>query len=313
MTGGQVTTFPAVRVCGHVDTTVAYEECRNLTFRHAKTFYFASRFLPRTKRNACYAVYAFCRWVDDLVDVATQTGNVTPADAAVLVHRWRTRINNLYDGKGPEDLGGFEEQAILTAWDDTLRRFDIPRNLPEELIEGVLLDTVVDRFATFDELKNYCYKVASVVGLMTTPIFGYNDDAALPRAVDLGIAMQLTNIIRDVGEDAAMGRIYLPQEELRAFGVSEDDILQRRMTPGLRALLEFQTARARSYYHQAESGISLLDGNARPTVRLMSRNYEKILDVVEKMDYDVFRRRASTTLFQKLCSIPSAFFGARHL
>ena len=158
----------------------AYEVCRRVTYTHAKTFYFASHFIAPQKRNACYAVYAFCRYVDDLIDVAIAKGDVTRDHAVTLVAQWRSDLDALYAGEQLPSSGADDPTkiAILTAWEDTLSSYRIPRNLPDELIEGVLMDTIVTRFETFDELYVYCYKVASVVGLMTSEIFGYTCDRA---------------------------------------------------------------------------------------------------------------------------------------
>ncbi|MBK7576456.1 MAG: phytoene/squalene synthase family protein [Ignavibacteria bacterium] len=292
----------------------AYEVCRKVTYIHAKTFYFASRFIPLNKRNACYAVYAFCRYVDDLVDVAMEQGNVTREDAVRLVSQWKADLDSVYAQTTISSVSDSTDRgAILLAWEDTLTRYHIPRGLPDELIEGVLMDTSITRFDSFDDLWTYCYKVASVVGLMTSEIFGYSCKAALPRAVDLGIAMQLTNIIRDVGEDAQRGRIYLPLEDLDRYDVSEDDILSRRFTPNVRALIRSYVERAHEYYEAAEPGIAMLSSDSRITVLLMSRNYRRIVRVVESMDYNVFLRRASTSMYEKILAIPSAYLESRRM
>lgn len=290
----------------------AYEVCRRVTFTHAKTFYFASHFIPKSKRAACYAVYAFCRYVDDIVDVAMERGDVTRDDAIRLVEQWRADVGALYTN-GSYTQRSLESQAVLMAWEDTLTRYHIPRHLPEELIEGVLMDTTITRFTTYEELREYCYKVASVVGLMTSEIFGFSDERAVPHAVDLGIAMQLTNIIRDVIEDAARDRIYLPAEEYTQFNITEADILQGHWSPSMRELIRFQVERADALYTSADHGIPYLDDDSRLTVQLMSTNYRKILRVVESMDYNVFRGRASTSTIQKIASIPSAWREVRRM
>lgn len=289
-----------------------YEVCRQVTYTHAKTFYFASHFIPRSKRAACYAVYAFCRYVDDIVDVAMEQGDVTRDDACRLVEQWRTAVGHLYDGTATSSDSEVSHH-VLRAWEHTLQQYHIPRHLPEELIEGVLMDTEVSRFATFDELREYCYKVASVVGLMTSEIFHYSSAKAIPHAIDLGIAMQLTNIIRDVREDAARGRIYLPQDELAAFGVTEDDILMSRWSDRMQRLIQFQVERAHAYYNSADHGIAYLEPDSRLTVQLMSTNYRNILTVVERANYHVFQGRASTSLWQKVTTIPRAWWRVRRL
>ncbi len=296
----------------HVTTiTKAYDVCRRITFTHAKTFAFASRFIPRAKRNACYAVYAFCRYVDDVIDVAMEQGDLSMSDALTVIAQWQSDLDALYAGLNTESAASITERdaernSILLAWEDTLKQYSIPRNLPNELIEGVLMDTTITRFATFEELRNYCYKVASVVGLMTSEIFGYSNSVALHHAVDLGIAMQLTNIIRDVKEDAERGRIYLALEDMEKYGVSENDILTSTFTPDVQRLLTDYVTRARQLYTSANKGIPYLDRTSRPTVMLMSRNYEHILDVVEGMNYNVFLGRARTSLATKLASLPAA-------
>jgi phytoene synthase len=298
--------------------SAAYEVCRRVTRTHAKTFYAASHFIPAEKRNACYAVYAFCRYVDDIVDVAMERGDVTREDAVRLVEQWRNEVGQVYSGdrhKGANapDMAHQDRAAVLLAWEDTLQKYHIPRHLPEELIEGVLMDTTITRFATYAELEVYCYKVASVVGLMTSEIFGYSSPDALSYAVDLGIAMQLTNIIRDVKEDAVRGRIYLAHEDMVRYEVSEQDILTNRFTKNVRGLVAEYIRRADVLYRKADTGIAMLESSSMVTVLLMSRNYQKILRVVEGMDYNVFLRRASIGLLPKLMAVPSAYFEARRL
>jgi phytoene synthase len=298
--------------------SAAYEVCRRVTRAHAKTFYAASHFIPAEKRNACYAVYAFCRYVDDIVDVAMERGDVTREDAVRLVEQWKNEVGQVYSGdryKGANapDMAHQDRAAVLLAWEDTLQKYHIPRHLPEELIEGVLMDTTITRFATYAELEVYCYKVASVVGLMTSEIFGYSSPDALNYAVDLGIAMQLTNIIRDVKEDALRGRIYLAHEDMVRYEVSEQDILKNRFTKNVRGLVAEYIRRADVLYRKADTGIAMLESSSMVTVLLMSRNYQKILRVVEGMDYNVFVRRASIGLLPKLMAVPSAYLEARRL
>jgi len=290
---------------------LAYAHCRHLTKTHAKTFYFASHTLPIKKRNACFAVYAFCRYIDDLVDVAMESGEMSVADTLSVIQSWQHALASVYAGQSVSLSDGTNADAILLAWEDTLRHFQIPYDLPGLLIEGVLMDTSVSRFASFNELYEYSYKVASVVGLMTTEIFGYSDPSAREQAVDLGIAMQLTNILRDVKEDAARGRIYLPLDEMRQFGVTEHNVLNAEYTPAMRALLAMQAKRAKAFYTSAAKGIPKLSADCRLTVYLMSMNYEKILDVIVSKDYDVFSARVTTSLAQKLASVPRAWWFAR--
>ncbi len=285
----------------------AFDACKRITYKHAKTFYFASHFLPKEKRNACYAVYAFCRYVDDIVDVGIEEKGLTVSDAVQLVNQWHSDVASLYSNNVIPNQSS-ESHYVLRAWEDVLSRYHIPRRLPEELISGVLMDTVVSRFDTFEHLREYCYKVASVVGLMTSEIFGYSDSSALRSAVDLGIAMQLTNILRDVKEDAQRNRIYIPQEFLHKYRVPETNILHNVFTTNMRELIKDMIALADTYYSNADAGIPLLSADSRVTVRLMSRNYRKILRVIERQDYNVFLRRARTTTLQKLIEVPKALF-----
>lgn len=288
-----------------VDLRAAYEHCRAVTMQHAKTFYFASIFLAKRKREACYAVYAFCRYVDDLVDCEAAKGEVDDEAVTVALARWRSALDAAH-------VGTVEARPDIVAWVDTMERYSIDRALPELLIEGVMSDMRPSvRYATFDELYDYCYKVASVVGLMTSEIFGYSNRAALDYAVDLGIAMQLTNILRDVGEDLANNRIYLPAEELDRYGVDEHELRQGRATSAVQQLLRFQIDRARGYYARADRGIAMLERDSRLTVALMSTNYRRILDAIEGNRYDVFSRRASIPLYRKLVSVPTLWYRTR--
>lgn len=277
----------------------AYDYCRDVTARFARTFYFASHFLTPRKRRSCYAVYAFCRYVDDLADEYGAEG----AEEAIV--RWREDLRRVYAG---EQVDAPE----LIAWGDVLHRYDIPLRLPEELIEGCLSDLRPSiRYDTFDELYGYCYRVASVVGLMTSRIFGYDDVTAEERAVDLGIAMQLTNILRDVAEDAADNRIYLPLEEIRAAGLSEEEIVRGEMSSEFRRFMALQIERARLYYRSADEGIAMLEPDSRLTVRLMSHNYAGILEAIEARNYDVFSGRASVSLRRKIFSVPRLWWGGK--
>jgi phytoene synthase len=275
-----------------------------VTYHHAKTFYFASLFLAKEKRKACYAVYAFCRYVDDLVDNAPKESLLE--DTILLVEKWRKAIKDVYEGR-MQDSSDTGTQLVMMAWADTLTHYKIPAKLPEELIEGVLMDTYLDRFETFDELYTYCYKVASVVGLMTSEIFHYSHSDALKHAIDLGIAMQLTNICRDIAEDADRARVYIPQEELQRFNVSESDILQKKFTPEFQQLMKFQVDRANALYDSADIGIAYLDDDSRLTVQLMSTNYRRILNKLVSMQYNPFIERAHLTFSEKLLAVPRAY------
>jgi phytoene synthase len=272
----------------------AYRYCQRTTRTHAKSFYFCSRFLPREKRRAIYAVYALCRHVDDAVDAAGIRGE---RDAQAAVERWREELDAVY-------REGRADSPVLVAWRDMLARFRIKQELPLELMRGVLMDTHVKRYETWEDLRVYCYRVASTVGLMSSEIFGYEEPRTLLYAEQLGLAMQLTNILRDVGEDARMGRIYLPQEELRRFGYTEDDLLRGKLSEPFFALMDFEIERARALYREAEQGIPLLEPDTRFTVLLAARLYARILDEIERNGCDVYTRRAHLTLVGKLRAAP---------
>ncbi len=204
-------------------------------------------------------------------------------------------------------------ENVFLAWQDLLKTYKIPQNLPLELIEGVLMDTKIKRYETFDELYIYCYRVASTVGLMSSEILGYSDKKTLEYAEAMGIGMQLTNILRDVKEDALMNRIYLPQEDLKKFGVSEQQIFDNYFDENFERLMKFQIERARSFYRKGEKGIPLLEKDSRFTVLLAARIYGKILNEIEKQNYNVFVKRAHTSKRQKIFSIPKIWLEAKKL
>lgn len=291
----------------------AYEYCREITRRHAKSFYFAAKFLPREKQLPIYALYALCRHVDDEVDEAEVSSE---REAVAAVARWQKNLGKLYSeidesSKTKNELqmqnsafGAEPSALVFVAWKDLLKTYKIPQNLPLELMQGVLMDTHIKRYETFDELYVYCYRVASTVGLMSSEIFGYEKPETLDYAEALGIAMQLTNILRDVKEDAAINRIYLPQEDLRKFNVTEEQIFANRIDANFVELMKYEIHRAREFYQKAEQGIPLLEKDTRFTVLLAARLYAKILDQIEQQDYDVFKKRAHTTKLQKILAIP---------
>jgi phytoene synthase len=281
----------------------AYEFCRETTRRHAKSFYFSARFLPAEKRRAIYAMYALCRHVDDAVDEADVRDE---GAAGAAVQRWRDELDAVYRGQTPRS-------PVLVAWRDMLVRYHVREELPLELMRGVLMDTYKTRYESWEELRVYCYRVASVVGLMSSEIFGYSAPETLRYAESLGLAMQLTNILRDVAEDFAMGRVYLPGEELRRFGVAEEELGRGAVSENFRALMRFEIARARSLYREAEKGIPLLERDARFTVLLAARLYARILDEIERADFDVFKRRAHLSSAAKLCALPGVWREARRL
>jgi len=285
------------------DLENAYKYCENVTRLHAKSFYFAAKFLPKHKQRPVYPIYAFCRHVDDEIDEISD-GDETAAIKAV--EKWRSNLQEIYEGKlnAEQSITDTGQAAVFITWHDLLKTYKIPLALPLDLVQGVLMDTSIKRYETFDELYVYCYRVASTVGLMSSEILGYSDKGALRFAEAMGIGMQLTNILRDVKEDAERGRIYLPQEDLRKFDVSEEQITANRFDENFARMMRFQVERAREYYRQGERGIGLLEKDSRFTVLMAARIYAKILDEIERLGYNVFTRRAHTSKMQKLLSIP---------
>ena len=272
--------------------TDSFAHCRRTTRRFAKSFFFASHALPAEKRKAAYAIYAFCRHADDIIDETK--GRDLRTRAATGIATLRTELEAVYSGSVPES-------TIMPAFQATVERFEIPHEYFLDLLTGVEMDLTVTAYETFDELHRYCYHVASVVGLIMTRILGVSNDDALPAAVDLGVAMQLTNILRDVREDRDRGRCYIPREEMDRFGYTAEDLARGVIDPRFAALMEFQVERAHRYYRLADRGIPFLTADgSRFCVVLMSRTYEAILEVIEDNRYDVFAGRASAPMVRKL-------------
>lgn len=286
--------------------TRAYRAARAICRRHARSFFFASHFLPAEKRCHAYAVYAFCRLLDDAADERPSVESV---------ERFERVLDDVYESREPPtslQSGDGETALALLAFADTVRACDIPKQYFLELATGCRMDFTIHRYATWAELERYCYHVAGVVGLIMCRVFGLRDDSVLVHAVRMGNAMQLTNILRDVKEDLQRGRIYLPAEDLERFGVSESDLVASRCDERFRALMRFEIARARSMYRDASEGLSALprDGS-RQTACVMSVVYAGILDAIERQDYNVFVRRARIGLLKKLRRVPRALMLAR--
>ena len=261
----------------------AYQQCVEITRRHSRSFFISSQFLPPDKRLAIRALYAFCRTSDDLVDQPEH-------DATQALAAW---VAQVHAPQPPAD------NAVLLAWNDTLERYRVPPSLPDELLAGIAMDLTVSRYPTFDELWLYCYRVASVVGLISMHIIGHREGAS-SYAIKLGVALQLTNILRDVGEDAQRGRVYLPLEDLDRFGLTDDDILNGRRDSAFRALMRFETERAHALYEESWPGIALLNADGRLAIGAAAQIYRGILGKIQAMDYDVFQRRAFVPMSRKL-------------
>jgi phytoene synthase len=285
----------------------AYAKCRAITRHHAKTFYMATRFLPNHKQRGIFAIYSLCRYIDDLVDEAEDLVEKQQLSESAIQRKldnWKRKLKDTYDGRSYDN-------TILIAFSDVLKRHEIPIEMPFELMEGVAMDLFKNRYETFDELYDYSFKVASIVGLMTSQVFGYESREALSYAVDLGIAMQLTNILRDVGEDLERDRIYIPKEDLVRFNVSEQDLFNHSLNQNVIELLAFQIERTRCYYNRSDKGIPLLSEDSRLPVYLARQNYSRILDKIEKNDYNVFEVRAYLNATEKLSILPQAYYQMR--
>jgi phytoene synthase len=266
----------------------SYQRCCHIARRTAKNFYYSFLVLPREKRRAMCAIYAFMRRSDDIAD-----GAANPAVALEGLRQWRAQVDEALRGDVSADL-------ILPALADTVRRYAIPHQHFHELLDGTEMDQTATRYATFNDLYKYCYRVASAVGLVVLPIFGYKDKAALIPAEACGIAFQLTNILRDVKEDARLGRIYLPLEDLRRFGVSEDDIMTGRSTPQFLELMRFEAARAHGFYEKAKPLLKMIDADSRGTLAMMIDIYGGILQKIEESNFAVFDGRIRLSAAEKL-------------
>jgi phytoene synthase len=278
---------------------IAYAECRAIAKREAKNFYYSFVALPEPRRNAICAIYAFMRKADDLAD-----------DESIPLDERHRRLDAwLADWRGVCH-GGDTSNLVFLAVRDAVERFAIPLSLLDELVAGVTMDldaaanNAPDTYATFADLYRYCYLVASVVGLVCIRIFGYTDSHAEKLAEKTGIAFQLTNILRDVAEDAARNRVYLPLEDLTAHNVSLDSLLQRKPAapPSAeeRALLQAIAQRAEEFYQSAQALLPLIDRESRPALWVLVSIYHALLKRIEKADYDVFSERLSVPTAQKL-------------
>jgi 15-cis-phytoene synthase len=275
-----------------------YIHCQRITREIARTFYYGSLFLPPPKRRAAWALYAFCRIADDIADEPA----LYPEPLADLA-RWRHALHETYAGRprGP----------VMRAWADTLTRYPVPIQPALDLLDGVEMDIRGGGYETFDQLRLYCYRVAGAAGLLMAPVLGCRGAGALDAAVDLGIAMQLTNILRDIGEDARRGRVYLPTEELAAFGYTRAELERGERTPMFYALMRFQIARAEEYYQRGLRGVALLDADARLAIALCGVLYRAILRRIQRNGYDVFSRRAHISTAGKLAILPNVWLRAR--
>ncbi len=284
---------PARRPASPASVRDAYAHCEAVTRRSSSNFYYAFRLLPAPRRRALCAVYAFCRFVDDIADEADRR------DPAALLARWREELAQVYDGTPTHPIG--------IALADAVRRFPIARQHFLDLIRGVELDLTQRRYETFEDLYQYCYLVASTVGLMCIEIFGYRADSARQYAIDLGIAFQLTNILRDVEEDAGRDRIYLPLADLRRFDCSETDLLSGHLSPPVASLMAFECGRARTYYERAAAALAAEDRATLVAAEAMRLIYERLLRRIEARHFDVFGAKVTLPRYEKLTLALSAW------
>jgi len=274
-----------------------YARCAEVTRRASSNFYYAFMLLPLERRRALYAVYAFCRFIDDIAD------DESVREPAAMLARWREELDNVYAGAA--------RRPISRALADNVCRFNIPRQYFEEVIEGVEMDLTRRRYQTFADLELYCRRVASAVGLICIEIFGYGNPATRVYAERLGIAFQLTNIIRDVREDATRGRIYLPLEDLARFAVTEEEILAGVYSSRFRALMEFEAQRARAFYREAQEALAREDRGAMLAAEGMRLIYAALLERIVRSDYRVLDRRLSLSTPRKLYLVGRAWAGTR--
>lgn len=264
------------------------ELAKKITQDYAKSFYFAAKFLPRDKKNDTYILYAFCRQTDFLVD--DLGGDLESKKQALDL--WRKMTLEAFEKN-------ISDNSILDLFVKVFAKYKIPERLAFELIDGVEMDLSKNKYKNYQELERYCYLVASVPGLMMTYLLGFSDQKALFYAQKLGLAMQLTNILRDIKEDYQNGRVYLPTQDLVKFGYSLDDLKSQKVDSNFQNLLKFYIQKARDLYTEANSGIPYLSPEGQKTAKLASKIYSAILTEIETQNYDVFAKRASVSTWKK--------------
>ena len=285
---------------------MAYSVCKGITRTAAKNFYYAFLVLPRRKREALCAVYAFMRTCDDISD-----------DTTLSLPERRQKLDAWLDALHCAQQGQPTDDAILLALTDAQRRFSIPAGLLDELAAGTAMDIEDSQFAetsglqvqykTFEDLRQYCYRVASVVGLVCIHIFGYRDPAAESLAERCGLAFQLTNIIRDVKEDASMGRVYFPEEDLAKFGLSAQNLLNSPDPARVRPLLAFEADRAREFYVSGDELISYISEDSQPALWVLVHIYRRLLERIAEKQYDVFTAKIALSTSEKLRILGKGF------
>jgi phytoene synthase len=279
----------------------SYSECKRLNSQHGKTYYLATLLLPKSKRPFVHALYGFARYADEIVDDLAST--LTPLEKAEALNSWSSGVlSDLAIGKSHDAIG-----AALV---DTVTRFDIPHQHFVDFLHSMEMDLTVGSYATYKDLSEYVYGSAAVIGLQMVPILGPLSEEAYHPAEKLGIAFQLANFIRDVGEDLDRGRIYLPLDELAEYGVDEEMLYARKLTPEIVNALKFQIARVRDLQKAAAPGIDLLHPTSRPCIQAASELYCGIVDEVEAIGYDVFNKRAKTSTARRIRVAGKAYIQA---
>lgn len=270
--------------------TQSYEECKRLNALHGKTYYLATLLLPAAKRPPVHALYGFARYADEIVDDLAST--LTPEEKAVALRTWGDSVlADLRAGESNDLIG----RALV----DTVKKYSIPLEYFDAFMVSMEMDLTVTRYKTYEDLMTYVYGSAVVIGLEMLPILGYSDPRAIEAATALGTAFQLANFIRDIGEDIDRGRIYMPLDDLARFGVSEEMLLKRQLTPEIIEAIKYQIARVRDLQDKAEAGIQYLDPISRPCIRAASELYCGIVDEIEANGYDIFNKRATTSTWRR--------------
>ena len=285
------------------DLRASYEECKRLNALHGKTYYLATLLLPKAKRPFVHALYGFARYADEIVD--DLASELSVEEKAEVLSKWGNGVlADLKKGTSQDHVG----RALI----DTVNRFDIPHEHFEAFLHSMTMDLTVQEYESYEDLLEYVYGSAAVIGLEMVPILGPLHNDAFEAAKKLGIAFQLANFIRDVDEDLDRGRVYLPLKELGQFGVTREMLEERALTPEIIEALKFQIARVRQLQAEAAPGITMLEASSRPCIEAASTLYCGIVDEVEKIGYDIFNHRAKTSTARRI-RVAGAAFVKRHL
>ena len=280
----------------------SYQACARIAKEQARNFYYSFMALPAEKHAAMCAIYAWMRHSDDISDEGAEAEST--GDRAAVLQAWRVALDRAMQG----DYG---DSPVLAAFHDTVQRYGIPVKYFHQVIDGAEMDLSPRVYETFEDTRNYCYHVASVVGLVCIHVFEFSDPSAPELAIDNGIAFQLTNILRDLREDSSFGRIYLPREDLERFGYSEDDLRASRVNDSFRELMRFEVERTKTFYDRAAPLVAMINPDSRPCLRAMRQIYRGILSQIEAQNYDVFSQRASVPKLTKCWIAGGAWLRSR--